>query len=67
MSTAITTDGLPKLVGYAELQEKYGWGKRTLQRWVQKGRLPRPQQLPGGRVYWRLEQIKDFIDQQFNV
>ena len=39
MSTAITTDDLPQLVGYAELQAKYGWEKRVLQRWVQKGRL----------------------------
>ena len=67
MSTAITTDGLPRLVGYAELYAKYGWKKRALQRWDQKGRLPRPQQLPGGRVYWRLEQIKCFVDQQYSA
>jgi hypothetical protein len=66
MSTSFSIDGLPLLVGYAELKERYGWQKRTLQRWVKDGLMDRPTRLPGGRVYWQLEQIRKFIDRQFS-
>lgn len=54
---------LPPLVGYAELEATYGWNKRTLQRWVGAGKLPRPTTTPGGRVAWLLAEMEAFIEQ----
>ena len=54
---------LPPLVGYAELEATYGWNKRTLQRWVRAGKLPRPTTTPGGRVAWLLADMEAFIEQ----
>lgn len=66
MSTNILRHALPRLVGYAELADAYGWAPRTLQRWVKAGLLERPTRMPGGRVFWKLEQIEAFVGRQFS-
>ena len=57
-----TIDRLPPLLGYAELEEKYGWLPRTIQRWVRAGKMPRPMTVPSGEKAWLLADIEAFID-----
>ena len=54
--------GLPKLLGYAELEAEFGWKKRTLQEWVRKKKLKPPGIYPGGKAAWHLEDILAFAE-----
>ena len=52
-----TAADLPKLVGYQQLRELYGWPKRTVQEWIKARKFPKPLDLPGRGNYWTLEDI----------
>lgn len=52
-----TADDLPKLVGYQQLRDLYGWPKRTVQDWIKKRKFPKPLSLPGRGNYWALDDI----------
>ena len=52
-----TAADLPKLVGYQQLRELYGWPKRTVQEWIKARKFPKPLHLPGRGNYWTLEDI----------
>ncbi len=52
-----TAADLPKLVGYNQLRELYGWPKRTVQDWIKARKFPKPLNLPGRGNYWALDDI----------
>ena len=52
-----TAADLPKLVGYQQLRELYGWPKRTVQDWIKARKFPKPLNLPGRGNYWALKDI----------
>ena len=52
-----TAADLPKLVGYQQLRELYGWPKRTVQDWIKARKFPKPLNLPGRGNYWALDDI----------
>ena len=52
-----TAADLPKLVGYKQLREVYGWPKRTIQDWLRDGKFPKPLDLPGRENYWAVDDI----------
>ena len=51
------SEDLPKLVGYQQLRELYGWPKRTVQDWIKARKFPKPLNLPGRGNYWALDDI----------
>ncbi len=56
-----TAADLPKLVGYQQLKELYGWPKRTVQDWIKKRKFPKPLSMPGRGNYWALDDIVAWI------
>jgi hypothetical protein len=52
-----TAADLPKLVGYQQLRELYGWPKRTVQDWIKARKFSRPLNLPGRENFWALDDI----------
>ena len=52
-----TAADMPKLVGYKQLRELYGWPKRTIQEWIRARKFPKPLNLPGRDNYWALDDI----------
>jgi predicted DNA-binding transcriptional regulator AlpA len=51
------SEDLPKLVGYQQLRELYGWPKRTVQDWIKARKFPKPLNLPGREKFWALDDI----------
>ena len=56
-----TAADLPKLVGYQQLRELYGWPKRTVQDWIKARKFPKPLNLPGRGNYWALEDVVTWL------
>jgi predicted DNA-binding transcriptional regulator AlpA len=56
-----TAADLPKLVGYQQLRELYGWPKRTVQDWIKARKFPKPLNLPGRGNYWALDDITSWM------
>ena len=52
-----TAADMPKLLGYKQLRENYGWPKRTIQEWIRARKFPKPLDLPGRDNYWALDDI----------
>ena len=52
-----TAADLPKLIGYRQLRELYGWPKRTVQEWIKARKFLKPLNLPGRENYWALDDI----------
>ena len=52
-----TPADLPKIVGYKQLRELYGWPKRTIQDWIKARKFPKPLDLPGRENHWLLDDI----------
>jgi len=55
-----TKAGLERYVGYAEIEEAYGYDRRTIQRLKREGKFPREVSLPGrrgGPVTFRLADV----------
>lgn len=57
-----TAADLPKLVGYRQLRELYGWPKRTVQEWIKARKFPKPLNLPGRGNYWALDDIDSWMN-----
>ena len=56
-----TAADMPKLVGYKQLRELYGWPKRTIQEWIRARKFPKPLNLPGRDNYWALDDIISWL------
>ena len=56
-----TAADLPKLVGYHQLREHYGWPKRTVQDWIKARKFPKPLILPGRENFWALDDIVSWM------
>lgn len=54
---------MKKLLGYKDLEERYGLGKSTVQFWMRRTEnpFPKPQYL-GQRAVWETEEIELWID-----
>jgi predicted DNA-binding transcriptional regulator AlpA len=63
----VTDVGLPKLVGYKELEEAFGLTRRQLERMQRDGRFPRAIDITGAggnRRAWPLQQVLDWFEQR---
>ena len=56
-----TAADMPKLVGYKQLRELYGWPKRTIQEWIRARKFPKALNLPGRDNYWALDDIISWL------
>ncbi len=61
MTKAAPNTELPWYVGYAEIAEKTGVDRRTIQREMARGNFPKPDALPTKENRWRLEVIADWL------
>lgn len=65
----VTKAGLPKLVGYRELEEAFGFSRKQLDRMQKDGRFPRAMHITGAggnRRAWELAAVLDWLDSQRN-
>ena len=63
----VTDAGLPKLVGYKELEEAFGLTRRQLERMQRDGRFPRAIDITGAggnRRAWPLQQVLDWYEER---
>jgi predicted DNA-binding transcriptional regulator AlpA len=63
----LTNAGLPKLVGYKELEEAFGLTRRQLERMQRDGRFPLAIDITGAggnRRAWPLQQVLDWFEQR---
>lgn len=64
-----TDSGLPRLVGYRELEEAFGLKRKQLDRMQADGRFPRAMHITGvggNRRAWELKQVLEWFDAQRN-
>jgi predicted DNA-binding transcriptional regulator AlpA len=61
-SRIATGDECPKLIGYKQLRELYGWPKSTVLDWIRKRQFPKPAELPGREAQWFLDDILIWLD-----
>ncbi len=54
-----------QLAQISHVEEITGFSRSTLRRWWKKGIFPHPQKLNGTTLVWQTQQVKDWIDQQF--
>jgi predicted DNA-binding transcriptional regulator AlpA len=62
-----TAAGLPKLVGYRELHDAWGFSRKQLERMQADGRFPRAMHITGAggnRRAWELQQVLDWLEAQ---
>jgi predicted DNA-binding transcriptional regulator AlpA len=63
----LTNAGLPKLVGYKELEEAFGLTRRQLERMQRDGRFPRAIDITGAggnRRAWPLQQVLNWFEER---
>lgn len=56
-----TPADLPKLIGYAEIEDWYDIDKRTIQRRMREGKWPRPME-GSGKNFWYLDDVLAALD-----
>ncbi|MEZ9420645.1 AlpA family phage regulatory protein [Vibrio breoganii] len=55
---------LEKLVSYQELEESLGRSRKTIWRWVQQGKFPKPVKMNGITAGWKKSAIESWFAEQ---
>jgi len=61
-SRIATGEDCPKLIGYKQLRELYGWPRSTVLDWIRKRQFPKPAELPGREAQWFLDDILIWLE-----
>ena len=64
LDSAAARKQLPQFVGYREVAESFGVSRRTIERQVEEGIIPKPLQLSPNRVGWPIDQITGVLDKR---
>src|SRR6185503_14469862 len=59
-----TENGLPRIVGYAEVCKALGVKRRTLERMVRDGKFPPPMQVSSNRVGWPVDKVLGWLEER---
>ena len=63
----VTAAGLPRLIGYGEIEEAFGLSRRQLERMQRDGRFPRAIDITGAggnRRAWPLQEVLDWYEER---